>query len=91
MSLSQDLLLSSSDESDSELSETEKIQIMLELQYKRRKKWRKRLKKERKVFCVALYKLKRSELDLCDSFPGTSISVLACCLPMTPIPITPKS
>ncbi len=45
----QDLLLSSSEDSESELSEIEQLQIMLELQHKRRKKWTKRLKKEHKV------------------------------------------
>ena len=45
----QDLLLSASEDSGSELSETEQLQIMLELQYKRKKKWRKRLKSERKA------------------------------------------
>ena len=48
----QDLLLSPSEGSESELSETEQLQIMLELQYKRRKKWRRRLKRDRKVRLV---------------------------------------
>lgn len=52
LSFTQDLLLSASEDSESELSETEQLQIMLELQYKRRKKWRKRLKKGHKVLLV---------------------------------------
>ena len=48
--LAQDLLLSNSEGSDSELSESEQLQIMMELQYKRKKKWRKRLKRDPKVF-----------------------------------------
>lgn len=48
----QDLLLSASEDSGSELSETEQLQIMLELQFKRKKKWRKRLKSERKVSSI---------------------------------------
>ena len=47
--LTQDLLLSNSEGSDSELSESEQLQIMMELQYKRKKKWRKRLKRDPKV------------------------------------------
>ena len=48
--LGQDLLLSNSEGSDSELSDSEQLQIMMELQYKRKKKWRKRLKRDPKVF-----------------------------------------
>lgn len=55
----QDLLLSPSDGSESELSETEQLQIMLELQCKKRKKWKKRLKRDHKVrtynVCVCLF------------------------------------
>lgn len=41
--------MSDSDGSESELSETEQLQIMLELQYKRKKRWKKRPKRDPKV------------------------------------------
>ena len=49
--LTQDLLLSDSEGVESELSDSEQLQIMMELQYKRKKKWRKRLKRDPKV-CI---------------------------------------
>ena len=47
--MTQDLLLSSSDDAESELSESEQLQILMEVQYKRRKRWRKRMKRNPKV------------------------------------------
>lgn len=44
-----DLLLSDTDESGSELSESEKLQLLLELQYKRRKQWKNKLKRLNKI------------------------------------------
>lgn len=51
----QDLLLSPSEGSESELSETEQLQMMLQLQFKRRKKWQKRLRHEHKVMSIMMW------------------------------------
>lgn len=47
--LSQDLLLSGSDDAESDLSDTEQVHILLELQHKRKKVWRKRVKRNPRV------------------------------------------
>ena len=45
----QDLLLSDSEDSESELSDTEQVAQALELHYRKRKRWRKRLRIDPKV------------------------------------------
>ena len=40
----QDLLLSDSEDSESDLSETEQVALALELHYRKRKRWKKKLR-----------------------------------------------
>lgn len=48
-SLPQDLLLSDTDESESEIGDNDKLQLMLELHYKQKLKWKRRLKRLSKI------------------------------------------
>jgi len=61
--------LSDTDGVESELSDSEQLQIMMELQYKRKKKWRKRLKRDPKV-CM-LFPLHVSDSNVASTFSST--------------------